>query len=155
MVVGLHVIGWLRHSRVSLRGAVHSWIWLMTIRAGLVRKTWPTAGGSRCFSERHLRASPAKKLLLAAHAVLVSLKSLRTGLDQGVFDGPHDIRRKYRSSVDGSGHRLFPCLQHLIHLAPGSVVNQCIGIHEDLVQLPAEEEGIWCSNILDDGIKNV
>jgi hypothetical protein len=123
----------------------------MAVRRGLLVMTWRGWG----ISKGYRRAPATEKLLLASHAVLVGLKSCRPGLDQSVLDRTHNIRWKHRPGINRTGHRLLPRLQHLIHLAPGRMVDERVGIHEDLIELPAKEQGVRSSNILDDGVQNV
>lgn len=77
------------------------------------------------------------------------------GLDQGVLNWTCEFRWEHGSRVHRTGHRLFPGLQHLIHLSPNTGINQSICFHEGRVELPTKEQGIWRADILDDGIEDV
>jgi hypothetical protein len=85
----------------------------------------------------------------------MGLNERSLGLDQCIFNRTCDFGREHRSGVYRSRDRLLPSLQHLIHLPPYTVINQSICLHESRVELPAKEESVWSTNILDDGIEDV
>ena len=44
-------------------------------------------------------------------------------LHQSILDGAHQLVRKDRAGVHGTRNRVFPCLEHLFHLATDVVVD--------------------------------
>jgi hypothetical protein len=77
------------------------------------------------------------------------------GLDQGILNRPCDIGWEHGSGIHRSRHRLLPGFQHLVHLPSCIVIHQSICLHERRIELPAEEECIWRTDILDDGIEDI
>lgn len=80
------------------------------------------------------------------------LKNGGACFDQGVLDVSSDVGGENRARIQGSWHRLLPRPEHLIELATCLLVNQGVRIHEGLIHIPAQEESVRGSNVLDDGI---
>jgi hypothetical protein len=77
------------------------------------------------------------------------------GLDQSILNRPCEFSGKDGSGIHGTGDRFLPRFQHLVHLPPRTSINQSIGLHESLVELSPKEQGVWCADILDDGIEDI
>lgn len=108
------------------------------------------------WSRRSYRATSTQVLLLIIpHLLLLGLHSRCSCLDQGVFNWTSDIRWEDRACIHRTRYRLFPSLQHLVHLSPDAIVHQCISFHEGRVKLATEKEGIGGTDIFDDGIEDV
>jgi hypothetical protein len=54
-----------------------------------------------------------------------------------------------------TGYRLAPSFEHLLELTTNIVVNLRVGMHERLIEITAEVDGVWAANILDYRIQNV
>lgn len=100
-------------------------------------------------------ASPAEQLLLRPHLLLLRLQSRSPRLDQGGLDRPNRVGGKDRSFVYRTRHGLLPRLQHLLHLSTGRIVDRGIGVHERLVQILAEEQGVGSADVLHDRIQQI
>lgn len=91
----------------------------------------------------------------SSHLRLVSLELLLgfqeggSSFDESILNWTCNVRREDWSSIQSSGNRFFPGLQHLIHFPPSIRIHQCIGFHECCVELPSKEERIWGPDIFD------
>ena len=93
--------------------------------------------------------------MLAPHLLCLLLDCSSPCLDQSIFDWSDSVERKHRSRLDRTRNRLFPRLKHFIEFPPDRLTDRCICVHERLIQCIAKEEGIWTSDIFDDGIKYI
>ena len=92
---------------------------------------------------------------LSPRLLLLELNRSGTCLDQRILNWSSHFNRKDRSRVHRARDGFLPGLQHLLQFLPDGSVHESVGIHVGLVQIPAEEKGIWGSDVLNDGIENV
>lgn len=78
-----------------------------------------------------------------------------TKLSQCVFDVLRHIGLEHWTRIHGLGYRHLPRLQQAFHTLAGALIHDKIGLHEGLVQISADIDSIWGSDILDNGIKHV
>lgn len=85
----------------------------------------------------------------------IFLHGHRFGPDQGVFYRPYRLLREDWHGVHRSGDRLFPSLEHSVHTFPGIRIDQGVGLHEGVVEIPAEIDGVWRPDVFDDAVKQI
>ena len=78
-----------------------------------------------------------------------------TKLSQCILNVLRHIGLEHRTRVHRLGHRHLPRLQQAFHTLAGALIHDKIRLHEGLVQIPANIDGIWGSDILDNGIEHV
>ena len=83
---------------------------------------------------------------------LLLLQSRSACFDESTLDVACNVGREDWACVQGAWGRLLPCVEHLIQLPPSVSINQSINIHKCLVHVPAKEEGVGASDVLNDGI---
>lgn len=88
-------------------------------------------------------------------AGLLLLQCGRPGLDECTLDAASDLGGKHGTSVEGTRNRLLPRLQHLIQLASSLRIDQRVRIHEGLIQVPSQEQGVRGTDILDDRVNYI
>lgn len=96
-----------------------------TIGAGVrwLCERWACIGRSRCGTiARHSRFA-ASAAHLPSHLFLMGLKGGGSGLEQGVLNGPYNIRGEDWVGINRSGNRLLPGLQHLLQLVTSPLVH--------------------------------
>jgi len=129
-------------------------VWYLAVRSrkGRGRKVRrrPSIWRCRRLSGWHSWWSSTKQLPLSLKAALLGFQGGVSGSNQCVLDRPDVLRREDWSCGYRARNRLFPRLEHLVHLPPGRVVDFGICVHEDGVELGAEIESVWCGNVLYD-----
>lgn len=138
-------------------------LWLATVRGWICRLVvWPwllRTGAhtrwSRSFPIRNRRSPSTKELVLGSEVLLLGLESRRPRLDQSILNRSNDIRSEDRSCFYAAWDRLFPCLQHLVHLPSSVIVYRRIRLHKCLIQLPTKEQGVRRADILNNGVENI
>jgi hypothetical protein len=128
------------------------WLWLSCIgRAAII---WEGLRWSRsiskglCLAYDHARAHQGR--LLAS--VLLSSES---SLAQCIYDSLGDIKAKNGSGRERPWHWFSPCLESFIELFTHVPIDQCIGIHESVVEIASEVDSVRSSDILDDRVKYI
>jgi len=99
--------------------------------------------------------STSKQLLLTLITVLIGSHGCIPGGDQGILDRANLFNRKDGLCRQRSWNGLFPCLEHLIHLAASSIINFSVGTHKDRVKFGPEVQSIRGGDILDYRIQHI
>lgn len=114
-------------------------------------------GAARCMSwvrERGSRRIPVVGSCEMCLRLSVLLKALHgaVDLDEGRFDGKHNVGWEDGLGVHGPGDGPLPRLQHLLHLASNWVIDPRVRLHECAVQLGRDVQCVRSSDILDNGV---
>lgn len=91
-------------------------------------------------------------ILLASDMGLLVCEESRAGLDQGIFDVARNLWWKDRARVQRARNRFLPRLEHLVQLAARLSIGECVGVHEGLIHVASQEEGIWRADVFHDRI---
>ena len=114
--------------------------------------------GCRCVTPLRLsRTSGLSSEELLVLSLLLAFSLYGHGLEpkQSVVDPPGDIYGEDGAGVNGARDRVLPSVKHLIKLLAQGAVRGAVGVHEDIVQLVTQEEGVWRADVLGDGVQDV
>lgn len=125
---------------------------------GMVLVCWPrhSLWGSRTVGPtRRSCAATGTIEDLRLDSSLLLLQSGSACLDQGTLDVTSDVGREHRPRIQRARYRLLPRFQHLIQFATSLRIDQRICVHEGLIHVASQKQGVWSPNILDDGINYI
>jgi hypothetical protein len=128
---------WLRLSRIRRSGVV----------CEVLRWSWSISKGM-CLGNGHSRVHRGP--LLAS--VLLSSKS---SLAQCIYDSLRDVKAENGSGRERSWHWFPPSLESLIEFLTDVPIDQCISVHESVVEVASEVNCVRRSDILDYRVEHI
>lgn len=99
---------------------------------------------------RSANSTASEDVLLSSSLLL--LKRCSPCFDQSTLNTASDFWRENGPGVEGTRHRLLPGFEHLIQLLARLRIDQCVGVHEGLIQIATQEQRVGRAYVLDNRI---
>jgi hypothetical protein len=82
----------------------------------------------------------------------LTLQSSSLCFEESILDWAHGIGREDWPWINRSRHTLLPRLQHALHVSPSIAIDECVGVHENAVEVATQVDCVWRADVLDDAV---